>query len=508
VNSKGEKSVDNIVGSKIHRMIILATFVITVIMLAGHSWSLRSWTVDDAFITFRYSLNFSEGIGPVYNPGERVEGYSTFLWMLILAMSHTCGADIVLTAKCLGFTFALACFVLLANAHHFVDKKNHRFSCAALVSLGFGATMFSANALSGMETVMTAFWILLSVLMHQKGRQERSFGIYSLGASMSCVLAALSRPDAVLIFLILFTDRFWLSIRQRNWAFFWFGFAFSAVFLPYFAWRYWYYGWLLPNTFYAKVGHSMAQIVRGGEYIMDFMCVLFPPLCFLLVNIFRGAAPGLRCSGAIVLGYIVYLLYVGGDALPAYRLLVPIVPLICLHAADCMTDLLEKRWRICVALIAISVYGITMSFIDPNISKRIINDKVADHGREVGEWMRENAPGNVLVATNTAGSIAYYSGLPVLDTLGLNDEIIAHTDMPSMGRGYPGHEKGNGKYVLSRVPYWIQFGSARGSQKPVFPGDNEIAGLQNFSKMYEFKTFRLPSGMNFWLYQKKNESNW
>ena len=45
-----------------------------------------SWFItDDAFIAFRYVRNFVEGHGPVFNPGERVEGYSSFLWVIVLA---------------------------------------------------------------------------------------------------------------------------------------------------------------------------------------------------------------------------------------------------------------------------------------------------------------------------------------------------------------------------------------------------------------------------------------
>ena len=38
--------------------------------------------IDDAYITFRYSRNLAEGLGPVWNAGDPVEGYTNFLWML------------------------------------------------------------------------------------------------------------------------------------------------------------------------------------------------------------------------------------------------------------------------------------------------------------------------------------------------------------------------------------------------------------------------------------------
>ncbi|HEY4491844.1 MAG TPA: hypothetical protein VI958_07560, partial [Acidobacteriota bacterium] len=45
----------------------------------------RRWVTDDIFIGFRYAQNLVDGRGLVYNTGERVEGYTNFLWVLIMA---------------------------------------------------------------------------------------------------------------------------------------------------------------------------------------------------------------------------------------------------------------------------------------------------------------------------------------------------------------------------------------------------------------------------------------
>ena len=43
-------------------------------------------TQDDAFISFRYAENLANGQGLVFNPGERVEGYSNPLWTVLFAV--------------------------------------------------------------------------------------------------------------------------------------------------------------------------------------------------------------------------------------------------------------------------------------------------------------------------------------------------------------------------------------------------------------------------------------
>src|SRR5262245_38480236 len=58
-----------------------------------HTWRFRHHLTDDAFISFRYLANFFAGHGLVYNPGERVWGYTNFLWTVLLAPLVAAGAD-------------------------------------------------------------------------------------------------------------------------------------------------------------------------------------------------------------------------------------------------------------------------------------------------------------------------------------------------------------------------------------------------------------------------------
>ena len=49
---------------------------------------LSDWWIDDAGITFSYSRSLAEGHGLTFQPGHVAEeGYSSTLWMLILAFS-------------------------------------------------------------------------------------------------------------------------------------------------------------------------------------------------------------------------------------------------------------------------------------------------------------------------------------------------------------------------------------------------------------------------------------
>jgi hypothetical protein len=80
----------------------------TAIILLLHARVYLDYTSDDAYISFRYARNLGDGLGLVWNPGEHVEGYSNFLWVMILAGAYRLGADIVVSGRWLGFVFAVA----------------------------------------------------------------------------------------------------------------------------------------------------------------------------------------------------------------------------------------------------------------------------------------------------------------------------------------------------------------------------------------------------------------
>ncbi len=65
---------------------------------------------DDAFIAF-----LAAGLGPVWNRGEAVEGYSSPLWLGLLVVGRLLGAALPAWAGALGVGFALLCLVLVGG---------------------------------------------------------------------------------------------------------------------------------------------------------------------------------------------------------------------------------------------------------------------------------------------------------------------------------------------------------------------------------------------------------
>src|ERR1700737_1128695 len=111
--------------------------------------------VDDAFISFRYADNLAHGLGLVFNAGERVEGYSNFLWTLILAGGARLGLDLV------RFSIALSVLAALGTIGTLALWSNRLFAGSEpgslmtfLPPLLYAAMGSQARyAVSGMETL-------------------------------------------------------------------------------------------------------------------------------------------------------------------------------------------------------------------------------------------------------------------------------------------------------------------------------------------------------------------
>ncbi len=78
------------------------------VALSAMAWG---YVKDDAWISFRYAYNLVHGEGMVFNPGERIEGYTNFLWTVLLAPLMVTGLDPLPYAALLGIGFTAGAVV-------------------------------------------------------------------------------------------------------------------------------------------------------------------------------------------------------------------------------------------------------------------------------------------------------------------------------------------------------------------------------------------------------------
>jgi len=498
-----------------------------------------NYVSDDAFISFRYVKNLLEGHGLVFNPGERVEGYTNFLWVMLLAAAQFLlpSASLLRISQFLGILFgALTIFLVL----RFSWRIRQPFWPLGLLggALLAAHSGFVAWSTGGLENSLFAFLIFAGAYSHVVYLDTgKRFWL----APLVFALATMTRPDSALLFGLtglhaFFMERSrsgkWISQRIVLW-----GLVFAAAYLPYFLWRFGYYGHLFPNTFYAKTagGSHWLMYARGLRYLKNYLVVygLFVPLLPLALLLRKKWEPWLGYFALLMAGYLSYVVYVGGDGLAFYRFVSYLAPILCVLIQEGIVELYQGAgrpfprltgWKVAAPtalLVFVSlaftmrqgilpiIYPQAVRWHEPQCqlsfpgngtdhSYRWFDNYFVDRLAIAAEWLQQNAPPGSLVASTPAGSVAYHMDLPVIDMLGLNDEHIAHssdTFRGTAGKGRAGHEKGDGRYVLSRSPDYILMGNVAVLPFPldettmvgklVLKSEHEIWDQPEFHENYE-----------------------
>jgi arabinofuranosyltransferase len=486
---------------------------------------LRDFVSDDAFITFRYARNLLDGHGLVYNTGERVEGFSSPLHVLLVSAMGWFGLDLVAVGRGLGLLAAGVITVLAgvwaARSLEFPWSIPGAALAAGLVAANPSVAIWS---LGGLETTVYAALILacpLPLFLGPAG--SRAF----VGSSVIAALATWTRPEGAVTFAAL-TVAFMTSRsvprRRRLTAIVAGALIFAGVVGIWIVFRVFYYGELLPNTYYVKSAFTSSHLVRGWDYLRGFLAMSWvpPAFAFAAIAVARDR-PGARLLGVVLGAQILTVLLVGGDGLPAYRFLVPAVaPLAVLAAlgADVVREWASRLGRAvswvtaaaCLALVALV----------PHVPRD--NQFVLYEGQKefeiptltlAGKWLREGVPEETVIATVPIGAVGYYSELPVIDMLGLTDRHIANRKVGRLGSGWAGHEKTDGGYVLSRRPDLLLLGNVWVSDRYVAPTESfppwtnrfiwaresDVARDPRFEREYARRSVRIgpEAWLNLWI---------
>ena len=436
---------------------MLATLVTLGLLLA---YRLR-FVQDDAFISFRYARNLAIGNGLVFNPGERVEGYSNFLWTLLMVIPHLLRVDVVVFAQVTG----MCCFFgTLLMSYRLTWRITGRESDSLLTVLLLASNYsFLCYATGGLETQMQTL-LLVAVAYLGVTDQPLSRPRDVLFLSLTCSLALMTRLDSIVALAPILCTVAARAIRV-HWQM---GIAklvrLLAWSLPalmslllWLGWKMAYYGEILPNTVRVK-GAEGAVIRMGLQYGYAFVRSYWmaPVLLVMAVQapiLLRSAATW--ALGMSLAAWSAYVVAVGGDFME-FRLLVPILPSFFIVLLTSLPRSVAIRSVLVACLVSGSVYHASTfrgaGAIEPvrNLQAHVLGreDNWRQIGIDLGNLFRSVHPAPV-IATTAIGAIPYYSGLPTVDMLGLTDREVALHGLPADLK--PGHRKlATTAYLLSR----------------------------------------------------------
>lgn len=477
--------------------------------------------IDDAYISLRYARNLVRGEGLVFNPGEFVQGYTNFLWVMVQALLLKLGLPAIPAGCALGGMAGAAVVALTAlwSSRRLAPGLVAAAVAPVLLVSNLGLVMWSMR---GLETGLFTLLVLAGALIYL--RQPPTAPL-SLWMGFLFALAALTRPEGVLILGLTLTHMVGARLLSRRRILQQADFPalalFAGVLAAYAGWAAFYYGDILPNTFHAKVGGTLDSLPRGWEYLKKFgrYGTGLPLLALPLAVLPRRRLDHTRSYALMVLaGMGFYIAAVGGDVFPAYRFLVPVMPFLYLLVGDgvaAVESLLRRRLgeggglrREATPRLLVAGLLITMALATFKPSAAFAwrewrggNRYTADM-RMVGVWLREHEAPGTWIAVNPAGALPFESDLPAIDMLGLTDREIARTPVEGLGGGrLAGHEKGNGASVLRRRPAIILIGGVKlDSQprsrewRPHGRSERELAANPNLYRDYRLEQQPMPDG--------------
>lgn len=417
----------------------------------------RAFLGDDAYISFRYARHWAEGHGPVFNLGERVEGYTNFLWVAVLAGGIRLGLPPEAVAPTLGTLAGLGILGLTAWIGLRRHGRGDLLSWLAPAALALHPS-FAAWSTGGLETQLFSFLLLAAAARFLVERERQA--PLRWGSAVLFALATLTRPEGALFAAVAGAVAAADALRRRRplaplvaW-----GALYLVPVLAHLAWRRSYYGAWLPNTFRAKVPEP--QWEQGFDYVLYFLtgtgAVWLLPLLAAAVLV----RPGFRQAlfAAWLAADAAYLVAVGGDFME-FRFLVPLLPYLFLLAADGVRRLAElaagrggrRAGRaaaggasaailLVVALPLAGLPGFPASWVAPPehfaavpVLHRYAAQR-ASQGRALAILIDAGIlPGDLHIVTGGVGALPYLTGWRTLDHHGLTDAEVA-TSEPEGGR--------------------------------------------------------------------------
>ncbi|MDF1799129.1 MAG: hypothetical protein P1V81_08140 [Planctomycetota bacterium] len=451
--------------------------------LLALAWRFRFFC-DDAYILLRYSKNLAAGHGLTFNVGDPapVEGFSEFLWTILLAAPEFLGLATDVLAPVVTVAGSLLLLALLVR----FGRDALGLGTLGLVAV---ALFYACNptvaiwSTGGLSSSLSALLIFLCFRALFPGGDAEARG---LEAGTFGALACLMRADGpywIACLLGLFLASRWLGRGAFTRTLVQAGLVLVVVGGCFVAWRLATFGDYLPNTARAKVGMSALSLERGGKYLAHYLVILPVVAATFVAGLAHGArqlrrALAERASGAsgpthptghgldaisiatLMAGAtFAYAVLVGGDFMAMGRFFFPAIPFLALVFGA----LVERHGTAArvgwVAAFAASLLPIFDRHLAPLAVREALWFRWSSpaYESEFAFWkgMRDRAEEWSLIGkacdlhTTAAeslvlgpiGAVGYHSDLWIFDAYGLTNREVLEATEPASVRSTPGHDR-------------------------------------------------------------------
>jgi hypothetical protein len=434
---------------------------------------------DDAMVSMRYAWNFAHGLGLVWNAGQRVEGYSNLLMTLGMSLAAFAFDKklAVLAVQIAGVpTMLITAYIAWRlSADVFEGRPQRAWIGLAACACTLFYYPLSYWTLMGMETglltliALACAWFGLRWLRHNRTGDL-------IGMSFCASLAFLTRNDSITLTALTFgyagLMAFGRTPDKRRFVSLIYAALFVAlVVVGQTAFRYAYYGQLLPNTYTLKLtGIPLyIRLIGGTRFVIEFLQQTWLVLALALL----GLALEFQPTGAFLFGFtivtIAYQIFVGGDPWESWRMLAPAMPAAFILAAAGASSLVSRWPRLTVrnyAVVAASSGLVLASLILTDLP--FLFDMAVRGPTSAAIANRVNTNTAIAIDALTspgasvgviwAGTLPYYADRYGVDFLGKSDAHIARLNADITGAvswggmiSVPGHNKYDLEYSIVKL---------------------------------------------------------
>lgn len=438
---------------------------------------LKAWVAEDAFISARVIDNFVNGFGLRWNIDERVQVYTHPLWLLIHIPFYAVIHDFFHITIFISILFSVLAIALPLMGRALDYRKISLFFILPLLL----SRAFMDYTTSGMETPLV---FLLISLFFIEIRKANKGNIYSLILIAS--FAAVNRYDSILLFLPFIAYKL---INNSD------SFKYKKLFLsalPILLWvafSLFYYGFIFPNTKYAKLDTGVPMLeymLQGGlAYLKNFAMNDSASLFIIITALYISYKNWRRLGGVAWLApgivlYIIYIFYIGGDFMSG-RMFAPLVfasVLVINHYAE----MADKKISSVFPIITIITFILSLVYVmyPPNVfskpfamenfleketliqdsrawgwqTNHLLSLKILNRGLSVednifaqkGLRLNKEAeecgkPGCYVTQDFAVGMLGFYAGpnVIIIDNFAIGDALLARTPLLKGAKWWPGH---------------------------------------------------------------------
>ncbi len=444
--------------SKIAKLLLAVALLYPVIVLI----IFPKWTVDDAYITFRYADNLAKHGELNWNIGEDpVEGYTGVALPVILAGFIKLGFSPIVVSQYIGvLSFFLGWLMLWLILR---KLKIHELVQSAILLLYGTTPILFTHALSGLETmlficvIIACIYALLRSILDTENHRRNNIVLFLL-----LLLVGLIRPEGVVLAGLFIIAAGYVKYKYypKELKSFIISFIFFYL-LPasaYFIWRVGYYGQFFPNTYYVKsgIGFQLGNLIDILRFVRRFFAA---PLIagLLLFSIetdwfwkkikeksfpFLDSRMAIAALAGIVFMFIFAAMLARSHLAVNYstRFYMPFLPMFWIGLAfifnlgflTLKNSEAEKPLRygfVLVLFVIFNLYQVSFQITKLKDEVRFARDQISMHENQhnlIGKTLKEIIPPSEwLIVYLDAGAIPYFSELKTVDFGGLNDETLA-----------------------------------------------------------------------------------